>query len=293
MLAGVLVLCCFALLGARGAGARRRALCPRRLRAPRAMPPRAQLGRATLPWPAAAGDHRAAGARRAARHARRAGCWPAAPTSGASTRSAWRSARRCSWRSPAACSPPSPRMPMAWLSIRAPGRLQRAARRLQLLSSARCPASSWRWRWSRSPCASPCRSTRRSCTILLAYALMFLPRALISLRASIAQAPVELERAAAQPRPFAAPGAVVGHHAPGGARRRRRHGAGRARHHQRAHRHPDAGAERHAHAGDGVLVAAAARSTMPPRRPMRLMMVLLSLPLTWLLYVQSKRMAGR
>ncbi len=34
-------------------------------------------------------------------------------------------------------------------------------------------------------------------TIVAAYALMFLPRALISLRASIAQAPIELERAAA------------------------------------------------------------------------------------------------
>ncbi|TIR63919.1 MAG: ABC transporter permease subunit, partial [Mesorhizobium sp.] len=33
-------------------------------------------------------------------------------------------------------------------------------------------------------------------TILFGYALMFLPRALVSLRASIAQAPVELERAA-------------------------------------------------------------------------------------------------
>ena len=33
-------------------------------------------------------------------------------------------------------------------------------------------------------------------TIIVAYALMFLPRAIISLRASIAQAPVELEQAA-------------------------------------------------------------------------------------------------
>ena len=33
-------------------------------------------------------------------------------------------------------------------------------------------------------------------TLLIAYALMFLPRALISLRASMAQAPVELEQAA-------------------------------------------------------------------------------------------------
>ena len=34
-------------------------------------------------------------------------------------------------------------------------------------------------------------------TILIAYALMFLPRALVALRASIAQAPVELEQIAA------------------------------------------------------------------------------------------------
>ena len=130
-------------------------------------------------------------------------------------------------------------------------------------------------------------------TILFAYALMFLPRALVSLRASIAQAPVELERAAGSlGRPPLA-GAVVDDHAPVGARVRGRHGAGGAGHHQRTDRHPDAGAQRHPHAGDGILVAIAARSTMPRPRPYALIMVAMSLPLTWLLYVQSQRMAGR
>ena len=44
-------------------------------------------------------------------------------------------------------------------------------------------------------------------TLLLAYALMFLPRALVGLRASIAQAPVELEQAAMALGPLAAAGA--------------------------------------------------------------------------------------
>ena len=74
-------------------------------------------------------------------------------------------------------------------------------------------------------------------TVLLAYALMFLPRALVGLRASIAQAPVELEQRRRQPRPhrrsravwpitmrLAAPGVAAGMALVG------------ARHHQRADR---------------------------------------------------------
>ena len=120
-------------------------------------------------------------------------------------------------------------------------------------SSARCPASSSRWRWSPSPYASRCRSTRPCSRMLFAYALMFLPRALISLRASIAQAPVELEQAAASlgRPPLKALWSID--HPPVGAGGCGRRGAGRARHHQRADRHPDAGAQRHPHAGHGVL----------------------------------------
>ncbi|WP_414158189.1 ABC transporter permease [Pseudomonas sp. BNK-45] len=85
--------------------------------------------------------------------------------------------------------------PLAWLSIRAPGRL------LRLLESANYIASSLPGivvalalvtvtvRYAR-----PIYQT--SLTVLLAYGLMFLPRALVSLRAGIAQAPVELEHIA-------------------------------------------------------------------------------------------------
>jgi iron(III) transport system permease protein len=85
--------------------------------------------------------------------------------------------------------------PMAWLSVRAPGRLLRALEAtnyvvgslpgvviaLALVTIA-IRIAPWIY--------------QTTVTILAAYALMFLPRALISLRASIAQAPVELEQAA-------------------------------------------------------------------------------------------------
>lgn len=86
-------------------------------------------------------------------------------------------------------------VPMGWLSVRHPGRLQR------LLESCHYVASSL-------PgivvalalvtitirIARPLYQTEF--TVLLAYMLLFMPRALISLRAGMAQAPVELEHAA-------------------------------------------------------------------------------------------------
>jgi iron(III) transport system permease protein len=129
-------------------------------------------------------------------------------------------------------------------------------------------------------------------TIVVAYALMFLPRALISLRASIAQAPIELERAAGSlgRRPLnalwtttirlSAPGAAAGMAlvalgimneltatqmlAPNGTR--------------------TLALAFWAYSGEIDYAAAA---------PYALIMVAASMPLTWLLYVQSKRMAGR
>ena len=213
--------------GARGAAARRRALCPRRLRRGARRQPRGASAGPTLPclllpvvtallalgvplvtlgrWLVVGG---AEVWRLRRRSARRFGQTVVLALAGGAAR------------------PRSPRMPMAWLSVRAPGRLQRAARGLPLLSSARCPASSWRWRWSPSRCASRCRSTRPSSTLLLAYVLLFLPRALVGLRASIAQAPVELEQAAMASAARRCAALWSDHHAPGRARRRRRHGAG-------------------------------------------------------------------
>jgi ABC-type Fe3+ transport system permease subunit len=39
-------------------------------------------------------------------------------------------------------------IPIAWLSIRSPGRLQRCWK-AATTSPVHCPALSWRWRWSR------------------------------------------------------------------------------------------------------------------------------------------------
>ena len=129
-------------------------------------------------------------------------------------------------------------------------------------------------------------------TILVAYALMFLPRALISLRASIAQAPIELERAASSlgRAPLKALwSTTIRLSAPGAA-------AGMAL------------------VALGIMNELTATQMLAPNgtrtlamafwsysgeidyasaAPYAFIMVAMSLPLTWLLYVQSKRMAGR
>jgi iron(III) transport system permease protein len=129
-------------------------------------------------------------------------------------------------------------------------------------------------------------------TVLLAYLLMFLPRALISLRAGIAQAPVELEYAARSlgrtpaqalwsvTMRLAAPSAAAGAAlvalgitneltatlllAPNGTR--------------------TLATAFWAYSSEIDYAAAA---------PYALIMILLSLPMTWLLYTQSKRTSGR
>ncbi|NES11277.1 ABC transporter permease [Pseudomonas laurentiana] len=182
-------------------------------------------------------------------------------------------------------------LPVAWLSIRAPGRLQR------LLESCNYVTSSL-------PgivvalalvtitihIARPIYQTL--VTVLLAYLLMFLPRALVSLRAGIAQAPVELENIArslgSSPSQalwrvtlrLAAPGAAAGAAlvflaitneltatlllAPSGTRT----------------------------LATGFW-AMTSEIDYAAAAPYALIMILLSLPLTALLYYQSKRTAGR
>ncbi len=86
--------------------------------------------------------------------------------------------------------------PMAWLSVRRPGRLTRWLEACHyyvgslpgIIVALALVAVTVRY-------APPLYQT--VATILLAYALIFLPRALVGLQASLAQAPVELERAAA------------------------------------------------------------------------------------------------
>ncbi|WP_425283798.1 ABC transporter permease [Devosia soli] len=86
-------------------------------------------------------------------------------------------------------------LPMAWLTVRAPSRMQKLLEAAHsyvgalpgvIIALALVTVT--------VNVALPLYQT--IATLLFAYALMFLPRALVGLRTSIAQAPVELERAA-------------------------------------------------------------------------------------------------
>jgi iron(III) transport system permease protein len=182
-------------------------------------------------------------------------------------------------------------MPMAWLSIRAPGRLQRLLEACNyIVGSLPGVVVALALVTITVRVAYPIYQT--IVTILIAYVLMFLPRALISLRASIAQAPIELEQAACSlgrspvqalwlvTMPLAAPGAAASMAlvalgitneltatqmlAPNGTQ--------------------TLATAFWSFSGEIDYAAAA---------PYALLMVLFSLPLTWLLYDQSRRAAGR
>jgi iron(III) transport system permease protein len=182
-------------------------------------------------------------------------------------------------------------VPMAWLSIRAPGRLQRLLEGINyLVGSLPGIVVALSLVTITVRVALPLYQT--VITVMLAYMLMFLPRALISLRAGIAQAPVELEQAARSlgrtptqalwlvTMRLAAPGAASGMAlvflaitneltatlllAPNGTQ--------------------TLATSFWAHTSEIDNVGAA---------PFALLMILLSLPLTWMLYRQSKRTAGR
>jgi len=182
-------------------------------------------------------------------------------------------------------------VPLAWLSVRAPSRLQRLQEGCNYITSS-LPGivTALALVTITINFARPLYQT--VITILLAYLLMFLPRALISLRAGIAQAPAELEYAARSlgctpgkalwrvTLRLAAPGAAAGMAmvflaisneltatlllAPNGTR--------------------TLATGFWAMTSEIDYIAAA---------PYALLMVLLSLPLTWLLHYHSKRTAGR
>ncbi|TIT23202.1 MAG: iron ABC transporter permease [Mesorhizobium sp.] len=182
-------------------------------------------------------------------------------------------------------------MPMAWISIRSPGRLQRVLEGCNYIVGA-LPGVVIALALVTIAVRIAMPLYQTLFTILVAYALMFLPRALISLRASIAQAPVELERAASSlgRSPLKALwSTTIRLSAPGAA-------AGMAL------------------VALGIMNELTATQMLAPNgtrtlamafwsysgeidyasaAPYALIMVAMSLPLTWLLYVQSKRMAGR
>ncbi|MDJ0390287.1 iron ABC transporter permease [Roseomonas sp. E05] len=86
-------------------------------------------------------------------------------------------------------------IPIAWLSVRAPGRLQRTLEGSNFITGA-LPGVVVALALVTVTVRVARPLYQSVATILLAYALLFLPRAIVALRASIAQAPKELEEAA-------------------------------------------------------------------------------------------------
>ncbi len=182
-------------------------------------------------------------------------------------------------------------VPMAWLSIRAPGRMQRLLEACHYLAGS-LPGVVVALALVSVVVRVAFPLYQTAVTLLLAYLLMYLPRALISLRAGIAQAPVELEYAARSlgrtpaqalwlvTMRLAAPAAAAGAAlvalgianeltatlmlAPSGT-----------------------------HTLATSFWAYSSEIDYAAAAPYALIMVLISLPITWLLYVQSKRSAGR
>jgi iron(III) transport system permease protein len=181
-------------------------------------------------------------------------------------------------------------IPMAWLSIRAPSRLQRVLEASNYVVGS-LPGVVVALALVTIAVHMPA-IYQTIVTILIAYALMFLPRALISLRASIAQAPIELEEAAASlgRSPWRALWAVTVRLAsPGAAAGIALVALGITNELTATQMLAPNGTKTLATAfwalsGDIDYAAAA---------PYALLMVLFSLPLTWLLYSQSRRAAGR
>jgi iron(III) transport system permease protein len=86
-------------------------------------------------------------------------------------------------------------VPLAWLSVRAPGRLQRILEACHYYVGS-LPGVVVALALVTITVRVVLPLYQTAATLVFAYCLMFLPRALISLRASIAQVPVDLERAA-------------------------------------------------------------------------------------------------
>jgi iron(III) transport system permease protein len=182
-------------------------------------------------------------------------------------------------------------MPMAWLSVRAPGSLQR------LLENCHYYVGSLPGVVVGLALVTVTIRTfqplyQTVATVLIAYVLLFLPRALIGLRASVAQVPVELEHAAMAlgRSPLRAVGEITVRLAAPGA------------------------AASMALVALGITTELTATLMLAPNgtrtlatefwsltteldyaaaTPYAVLMVLLSLPLTLLLHAQSRRMAGR
>ena len=182
-------------------------------------------------------------------------------------------------------------VPMAWLSIRAPSRFQRVLEGTNyIVGSLPGVVIALALVTIAVRVAPPIYQT--IVTLMIAYALMFLPRALISLRASIAQAPVELEQAACSlgRSPMQALWAVtIRLAAPGAAASAALVGLGIA--------NELPATQMLAPNGTQTLATAfwsfSSELDYSAAAPYALIMVLFSLPLTLWLYLHSKYAAGR
>lgn len=182
-------------------------------------------------------------------------------------------------------------LPIAWLSIRAPTRTHRLIESSGYLAGA-IPGAVVALALVTVTVRVALPLYQTLATILLAYTILFLPRALVSLRASLAQAPVELEQAAGSlgRAPLAAFCAVTLRLAAPGA------------------------ASGLALAALGIMNELTATQMLAPlgtrtltmafwsltseidyagAAPYALLMILFSLPMTWILHRQSQRLAGR
>jgi iron(III) transport system permease protein len=182
-------------------------------------------------------------------------------------------------------------IPMAWLAVRAPGRLVRALEGCNYITG--CLPGVVIGLALVSLTVHLARPLYQSvATIVFAYALLFLPRAMLSLRASLAQAPPELELAAASlgRRPVVALWSVTLRlAAPGAAAGMALVALGITNELTATQMLAPSGTQTlatgfWAYTGEIDYAAAA---------PYALLMILFSLPMTWLLHTQSRRISGR
>jgi iron(III) transport system permease protein len=182
-------------------------------------------------------------------------------------------------------------LPMAWLSVRAPGRLT------YILETCHYYVGSLPGVVVALALVTlavhiflPLYQTMF--TLLLAYLLLFLPRALVGLRSSVAQTPIELEQAAmtlGRPPIRAVLATTVRLAAPGAAAAMALVGLGIATELTATLMLAPNGVETLATG----FWSSTSELDYAKAAPYAVLMILLSLPLTFLLQAQSKRMAGQ
>jgi iron(III) transport system permease protein len=182
-------------------------------------------------------------------------------------------------------------MPMAWLSVRAPGRLAHILESCHYYVGS-LPGVVVALALVTVAVHAFLPLYQTMATLLMAYLLLFLPRALVGLRSSVAQTPVELEQAAMMlgRSPFRAVLATTLRlAAPGAAAAMALVGLGIATELTATLMLAPSGVETLATA----FWSYTSELDYARAAPYAVLMILLSLPLIVLLQAQSKRMAGR